>query len=81
MNVHQLKIYLAKKRIRSDAVSVGIGLPYEEEKYCIVKEGDVWEVYYSERGMKGNLAQFQSEEEACHHLVNLLERDSSVWQA
>ena len=78
MNLRELESYIVDNRIRSDAVSVGRGLPSETEKYCIVKEGKLWEVYYSERGSKGGLAQFLSEEEACNHLIRLLERDRSV---
>ncbi|MBS1212055.1 MAG: hypothetical protein H6R26_671, partial [Proteobacteria bacterium] len=62
-----------------DAVCVGGGLPYETEKYCIAKERELWEVYYSERGTKGGLIQFQSEDEACQYLIGLLARDQSVW--
>lgn len=81
MNLHELKLALANKNIHPDAVSIGIGIPSETEKYCILKEGEVWEVYYSERGHKRNIAQFQNENEACWHLLHLLEQDKSVWLA
>lgn len=79
MTMQELKVYLVGKRIHPEAVSIGSGLPYETEKYCLVKEGQLWEVYYSERGTKGSLMQFRSEDEACRYLIKLLEQDQSVW--
>lgn len=39
------------------------GLP--NEAFCLNKDGEIWEVYYSERGIKSQLKQFDSEHEAC----------------
>ena len=79
MNLIELKIYLVNKHIHPDAVSFGTGLPYEDEKYCIVKENKMWEVYYCERGRKISFVEFKSEEDACQYLKKLLEGDQSVW--
>lgn len=79
MNLQELRRYLQNKRVHPDAVSIGTGLPHETEKYCIVKEGATWEVYYSERGAKTSLTRFDSEEKACEYLIELLTRDESVW--
>lgn len=40
------------------------GLP--NERLCIIKE-DLWKVYYSERGHKSALKEFQTELEACEY--------------
>lgn len=37
-----------------------------------------WEVYYSERGMKGSLRLFECETEACRHFLELLRRDPTT---
>lgn len=41
------------------------GLP--NEQYCISKDGDNWEVYYSERGNKSGLIIFDNEDMACEY--------------
>lgn len=79
MNLQQLKDHLNSAKVHPDAVGIGVGLPYETEKYCIVKEGKYWEVYYSERGNKSGLKRFSLEEDACKHLLELLDKDQSVW--
>ena len=80
MNLNDLQEYLSHKPIHPDAVSFGTGLPFEFEKYCIVKEDEIWEVYYSERGHKVGLTQFKNEIEACQYFLELLEADQSVWR-
>lgn len=79
MNLGELKAYLESRHIHPDAVSFGVGLPYETERYCIVKQGNEWEVYYSERGTKGGLMRFHTEDQACRYLLGLLQKDKSVW--
>ena len=79
MNLRELRDYLESHGVHPDAVSIGAGLPYESERYCIVEEGGHWVVYYSERGSKGGLTEFRTEDEACRYLVDLLRQDRSVW--
>lgn len=79
MKLNELKIYLDVHGVHPDAVSIGVGLPYESERYCIVEENGHWRVYYSERGAKGGLKQFRSEDDACSCMMDLLRQDSSVW--
>ena len=52
------------------------GLP--NEAYCINVNGDIWEVYYSERGNKTSLVTFENENEACRHLFKMLCREFHV---
>jgi hypothetical protein len=79
MNVLELKQTLQARNIHPDAVVIGYGLPYADEQYCIVSENDRWEVYYSERGQKGNLKTFDNESDACDYLLSILNQDASVW--
>ncbi|MBN9647735.1 hypothetical protein J0L31_12120 [Terrisporobacter glycolicus] len=71
MTRNELKIQLIRSHVPEDAYSLNGGLP--NEKYClnylIVKK---WQVYYSERGVKTGLKEFDSEDEACNYLYELL---------
>ena len=63
MTKNELKQNLIRENIPSDVYSLEGGLP--NEVYCLGKNGDVWEVYYSERGQKTSLEVFQTENAAC----------------
>lgn len=47
------------------------GLP--NEKLCIVRQ-ETWQVYYSERGHKVGLKEFQSEAEDCEYFWKKIKR-------
>lgn len=47
------------------------GLP--NERLCMVKE-NYWQVYYSERGLKTGLREFQTESEACEYFLEKMKR-------
>lgn len=47
------------------------GLP--NEQLCIVKE-DLWQVYYSERGHRSGLKEFETEFEACEYFFRKIKR-------
>jgi hypothetical protein len=79
LTVDSLLRLLKAKGAHSHAVSVGMGVPQAEEVYCLVKDGEHWEVYYAERGQKIDLEVFESEDEACDYLYEILKQDSSVW--
>lgn len=68
MKKYELKQTLAKKQLNYFFTLEG-GLP--NELYCLGENGNIWEVYYSERGTKSNLQTFQTEEEACKYLLLL----------
>lgn len=54
------------------------GIPYEwcvygerfenDQKHCIAPNGEGWKVYYSERGQKREVKEFENESEACKEL-------------
>ena len=79
MNVHQLEQMLQSENIHPAAVRINHGLPDADEQYCIVQEDGRWEVYYAERGQKGNLKRFYHEHDACEYLLSILKQDASVW--
>lgn len=66
----ELKKKLIEISVRTDLYSLDGGFP--NEAYCLNKNENVWEVYYSERGSKSNLRKFYSENEACDYLYNLI---------
>ena len=43
--------------------------PKAHDRLCIVRNGNVWEVFYTERGIRGDVQRFPSYEEARHWLV------------
>ncbi len=63
MNKRELEQKLINENIDSNSYWLEGGLP--NEAHCLGKNGDVWEVYYSERGRKTKLKTFTAEEEAC----------------
>jgi hypothetical protein len=70
MNKKELEIRLIKEGIRADSYHLEGGLP--NESFTLNKNGNQWEVYYSERGNKTDLRVFESEEEACEYLYKEL---------
>jgi len=69
MKRNELWEKLKEEQIPEDAYSLYGGLP--NEKFCINKS-QYWEVYYSERGLKKQLNRFNTEDEACECLYNML---------
>ena len=56
------------------------GLPAgdREERYLLAKTPSGWSVYYWERGLRSGEQLFDSEGEACSHLLDLLFRDRTT---
>ncbi|MAU60669.1 MAG: hypothetical protein CMI62_08080 [Parvibaculum sp.] len=80
MNLDELRHLLIQRNIKPEAVYLDMGGEIGAEKYSIERSGLVWEVYYAERGQKSGLKRFAEEDEACRHLLALLEDDTSVWK-
>jgi hypothetical protein len=49
-----------------------------DEAYILTSENGKWVVYYSERGLRSGLKQFDSEEEACEFMYRVLAGDPTV---
>lgn len=78
MTIFELEHKLKELGIPNDLFSIMEGgLP--NEKLCIVK-GDVWQVYYSERGQKSGLKEFETETEACEYFLGKIKRYAQVYQ-
>ena len=69
------------KNIKSiETIAKALNLPdiwycigqYQEEAYCIETEGDVWVVYFGERGERQEPCEFADEIHACHDFWNRL---------
>lgn len=72
MTKSELRARLLAENISQDLYSLDGGLP--GEKLCLSNTGNKWQVYYSERGLKTGLKEFDSEHDACDHFyVELLE--------
>jgi hypothetical protein len=70
LNKNELEQRLVNSNVPKDQYCLTGGLP--NEAYCLNNEGDEWEVYYSERGVKSQLKTFESEDDACDYFYRLL---------
>ena len=70
MRKHELKRKLMENSVPEDMYSLEGGLP--NEAYVLNKKDSLWEVYYSERGIKSGLRHFESEEQACDYIYELI---------
>jgi len=76
MNRAELENILRDRKVSPLAYSLGGGLP--NEKYTLDQIGPKWSVYYSERGQRNGERDFDSEDEACRYLLDLLCIDGST---
>ena len=77
MNVIELERQLAQRGFNVCTIYTGDGNP--EDRYAIILEGNLWNVYYTERGERFELQQFSTETEACEYLLSLFNRDQTIW--
>lgn len=54
---------------------------YPNESYCIRRTIGQWEVYYSEKGQKTDLAKFDLESDACEYLLAKLRKGYNSFNA
>ena len=45
---------------------------YPNERYCIRMKNGKWQVYYSQKGQKTGLREFEMESDASEHLLSLI---------
>ena len=73
MKIEELEKKLIEINVPKDDYSIlKGGLP--NEQLCIVRTGENWEIYYSERGRKSGLKYFDDEESACEYFFKKLEK-------
>ncbi|MBI0578658.1 hypothetical protein IEC97_14940 [Neobacillus cucumis] len=70
MKKDELQLLLINANIPKDLYSLKGGFP--NEAFCLNKEDNIWEVYYSERGVKSQLKKFDSEDEACSYFYQTI---------
>jgi hypothetical protein len=76
MNKQMLQQILDQEGIPRDCYDLDGGLP--PEKYVLAKEGNQWNVYYSEHGLQSNKRQFVTEDETCQYLLTEIRNDPLV---
>lgn len=82
MDRSSLREFLNREQIdpRAYGLDGSQGLPAgdREERYFLEKTPSGWSVYYWERGLRSGERLFDSEDEACSHLLDLLLRDQTT---
>jgi hypothetical protein len=82
MDRSSLREFLDRQRIdpRSYGLDGAAGLPAadREERYFLEETSSGWSVYYLERGLRSGKQLFDSEDEACRHLLDLLLQGSTT---
>ena len=73
MTIQELERKLNNERVPKNMYSLLIG-GFPNEAFCLVKQDDIWEVYYSEHGKKRGIKQFYTESEACEYLYEKLKK-------
>lgn len=66
MNLKDLAEELERGGVRRDSYSLDGG--HQNDTLCVDRRGDLWVVYYSERGREWDLQTFTSESAACAEL-------------
>lgn len=72
MKLQELKILPNREQISKSYYSLDAMLP--NEKLCLIFSNDVWNIYYSERGQKNSIAEFNSEDDACEYFYQILKK-------
>lgn len=71
MRAEELKQRLAAERFRSDVYSIDGPLP-SYEGLILEKKGTRWKIDHFERGLRRELESFDTEEQACEKMYELL---------
>ena len=73
MNANELRTALEAKRVPRQRYSLMVG-GFPGDCYCLVQDGEGYEVYFSERGLKSRTWSFATEADACEFMLGKLER-------
>ncbi len=73
MDLAELRSALAAEGI--DPRSYSVGNERSDETYVLERNGNVWDVYYFERGLRSGLRSFDTEQQAARQLFALLVGD------
>lgn len=67
MNRAELKTILKKNHVSDFKYNLD-GAGRDDERLCLIYDNGIWQVYYSERGVKTTDKHFNSESEACQFI-------------
>ena len=71
MDINELYKKLEENNVPKDCYNLtGTGL--KDQKMCLINKGEIWQVYYSERGQKFDYKEFITEKEACEEIYKRL---------
>lgn len=73
MNTAELRTALEAGRVPKQMYSLMVG-GFPGDCYCLIQDGEGYEVYFSERGLKSRTWSFATEDEACEFMLRKLER-------
>jgi hypothetical protein len=71
MNKDNLRRFLVKKSVLSHFYNMD-GIGETDQRICLEFDHTHWIVYYSEHGMKFDIKQFSTEDEACRDMLSRL---------
>lgn len=71
MNRAELKTILKKNHVPDFKYNLD-GAGRDDERLCLIYDNGIWQVYYSERGVKTTDKHFNSESEACQFILRKL---------
>lgn len=77
MNIIELEQELRVRNIREDAYSL-TGIAYDERLVISKLQNGKWQIYYSERGLKTGLSEYNNEGDACNAYLALILADPST---
>jgi hypothetical protein len=69
MNSDSILGWLLAVGVPTEIVSIG---GEADNTWCLIKEGDSWEVFWREQGNRYDWARFTAEDVACHYLFGRL---------
>jgi hypothetical protein len=82
MDRSALRQFLDREQVdpRSYGLDGASGVPVQdrEERYFLEEVPSGWSVYYWERGLRSGEQSFDTEDEACNRLLDLLLRDRTT---
>ncbi|MQB02342.1 MAG: hypothetical protein GEU78_19310 [Actinobacteria bacterium] len=76
MDRYQLRNFLDREGISRNAYA--FGRPGRDEQSVLSPIEGGWTVYYWERGLKTSVKEFETEDEACRYLFDILVRDPTA---
>jgi len=75
MKIKQLETFLKDNDFDSSSYTLD---GYQEDRYCIRKEGLKWHIFFFERGKRISEKSFFIEDDACKHFLELISKDSTT---